>query len=244
MKDRRIFGLIGGLVMSVASANIYAEEPNANDFTIPAPDPIPYDCGDIHSGARGYGPFDYTNYEDFTTKLPLVEANHFTSDVEALIKGITDYVLFDIDYTLRVFPNHHRALASISKYEFVVPDAHEWLSGGRTIAIECYFVSAVKFKPTDGTVRLIYGSYLHRKGMVEARNELLKQAEIQYNAALKLLPNSAEAHYNLGLYYYDTNRLSQAVMHGHKAYELGFPLEGLKDMLIKRGVWDKTISQN
>ena len=238
MKDMRKFGLS---ILLAASLNVYAEYEVANNgyVSIPAPTTLPYECGDFKVG---YGPFDYTNYDHYTTKLELVESAHFTREVEALIEGKSSFLLGDLDYTLRHFPNHHRALASVSKYEFQVEGAAEKLENH--IAIDCYFENAMIFKPTDGVVRLIYGTYLHRKGMVERRKELLDLAQMQYNYALQLMPESAETHYNLGLFYYDINKMSLAVMHGNKAYQLGFPLQGLKDKLKKKGVWDKTVSQN
>jgi len=147
----------------------------------------------------------------------------------------------DIDFTLRLFPNHHRALVSMSNLEFQVDNAEEQLS--RNIEIECYFQHAVIFRPMDGIVRLIYGTYMHKKGMAERRKEFLERAEIQYNIALQLMPDSAEVHYNLGLFYYDINKMNLALMHGNKAYELGFPLEGLRDKQKRKGVWDTTVSQ-
>lgn len=237
MKDMRNFGL--GILLA-ASLSVHAEEATKGDYvSIQAPTALPYECGDF---SVGYGPFDYTNYDHFTNKLEIVESAHFTREVEALIEGKSSFLLGDLDYTLKRFPNHHRALVSISKYEFQVEGAAQKLE--KHIPIDCYFVNAMIFKPTDGIVRLVYGTYLHRKGMVERRKELLDMAQMQYNDALQLMPGSAEAHYNVGLFYYDINKLNLAVMHGHKAYELGFPLQGLKDKLKKKGVWDKTVSQN
>tara|TARA_R110002049_G_scaffold147342_1_gene310153 strand:+ start:123741 stop:124379 length:639 start_codon:yes stop_codon:yes gene_type:complete len=190
-------------------------------------------CGALEND---YGPFDYTNYEDYTTKLPVVEQYHFNHDVEALIKGLSDKIYGDLQYVLWTFPNHHRALVSLSKYEFEVDNAHELLLEEQ-YGVDCYFQRAIAFKPTDGVVRLIYATYLHKKGYFD-------RAEKQYNEALSLDPNSAEVHYNLGLFYVDRNQLGLAVKHGHRAYELGYPLLGLKNKLINKGVWDKTISQN
>ncbi|MFK8027433.1 MAG: tetratricopeptide repeat protein [Gammaproteobacteria bacterium] len=190
-------------------------------------------CGALENA---YGPFDYTNYEHFTNKLPVVEQHHFSHEVEALLSGMSDNIYGDLQYTLLAFPNHHRALVSISKFEFEVEGAREMLLEEK-YDVDCYFRRGIAFKPTDGTVRLIYATYLHKKGFYD-------QAEKQYNEALILIPDSAEVHYNLGLLYADRNKLGLAVKHGHKAYELGYPLNGLKNKLIKKGVWDKTVSQN
>ena len=60
---------------------------------------------DLHNA---FGPFDYrTATKD---KLKLVESYHFTPKVESLIGGQSGTLGADIDYTLRAFPNHPRAL--------------------------------------------------------------------------------------------------------------------------------------
>ena len=235
MKHKKVSGLFIFWMALIGVQQSFAEDSYATEGVAT----LPYVCGDFKVG---YGPFDYTNYDHFTTKLEIVESAHFTREVEALIEGKSSFLLGDLDYTLKHFPNHHRALTSLAKYEFHVEGAKEKLE--KHFPLDCYFQNAMIFKPTDGVVRLIYAAYLHRKGMVESRKELLETAQIQYTNALQLMPDSAEVHYNLGLFYYDMNKLNLAVMHGHKAYELGFPLPGLKDKLIKKGVWEKTLSQN
>lgn len=194
---------------------------------------LPIECGTL---TTHYGPFDYTNYQDYSQRLGIVEAEHFTHEIETLIKGKTDVILGDIDYTLKAFPNHHRALASISNFEFQVEDAAmqiELVGMGP----ECYFKRAIAFKPLDGVVRLIYGAYLHRKNNLEGASK-------QYAKALKIHPQSAEVHYNIALMYLDSGKTDLAVEHGHKAYELGYPLQGLKEKLVKKGLWGRTVSQN
>jgi hypothetical protein len=70
---------------------------------------VPTACGPL---ANGYGPFDYRTDRTGTT-LSIVEDNHFTPAVEQLISGITGSLGAELDYTLRAFPNHHRALLSL-----------------------------------------------------------------------------------------------------------------------------------
>jgi len=188
-------------------------------------------CGSLDND---YGPYDYTNYEHYTELLPVVERYHFSHNIEALTKG--DNILGDLRYTLLAFPNHHRALVSLSKYEFEYEGAREGLLEA-DYDVECFFRRAVAFKPMDGVVRLIYATYLHKKGYFDLAGK-------QYNEALVLNPNSADVHYNAGLFYIDSNRLNLAVKHGRRAYELGHRLLGLKNKLIKKGVWDETVSQN
>ena len=101
-------------------------------------------CGPIENA---YGPYDYRTDRD---KLPIVEGAHFTPEVEALVRGRTGLVGGDIDYTLRAFPNHHRALVSMMKLGErmkapQVPGAH--------YSVECYFDRALRFKPNDTACR-------------------------------------------------------------------------------------------
>src|ERR1039457_1952950 len=68
-------------------------------------------CGEL---ANAYGPFDYRN-SAFASNLYLIERAHFTPEVEQGVKGNAGYIGQDLDYTLRAFPNHHRALATMAK---------------------------------------------------------------------------------------------------------------------------------
>lgn len=231
MKQEQNFmrAVLLGLALSLGS-NVLAQNESVSETS------LPHECG-ILNPAGQYGPYDYTNYSHYVELLPIVEVNHFTPEVEQLIAGESDTIYGDLAYTLRAFPNHHRALLALTKYESQVDNAFAKEKVGRNYSIDCFFRRGVVFAPTDGVVRLIYATYLHQQGKLEL-------AKSQYESALKINPNSSEVHYNIGLLYYDTNELGLAVSHGRKAYELGYPLPGLKNKLIKKGVWDNTISQN
>jgi tetratricopeptide (TPR) repeat protein len=91
----------------------------------------------------------------------------------------------------------------------------------------------MQFNPRDGMVPLIYGIHLHK---VRKLDEALKL----YKAAEKLEPRASEVHYNLGLLYVDKKDYRQAVLHAKKAYQLGYPLPGLRNKLISLGVWTES----
>jgi len=181
-------------------------------------------CGNLNNDI---GPFDYTDPLHVQTYLTNIERKYFTTRVETLQHGETKDLASDLDNTLRAFPNHHRALYAMSRYQLttVRPPTAKYLSAA------CYFERAIKFKPTDGIVRLIYGIYLHKSGDTET-------ALIRYQEAEKLSPNSADVQYNLGLLYVDLKQYKKAKAHAVKAYKLGHPLPGLKNKLKKLGVWN------
>jgi tetratricopeptide (TPR) repeat protein len=176
---------------------------------------------------QGFGPFDYTNTQQVRTKLGIVEAHHFTPEVEQLIRGKSGSIASDLDYTLRAFPNHHRALFSLIRY---VTESREWGRYEKKPATppECYLQRAMRFRPEDGNVYLLYGLYLHRL-------DRQAEAEEQYRRAVELMPRSAEAHYNLGILLVDMERYAEAKPVAAKAYELGYPLSGLRRMLSDAG---------
>jgi len=169
-----------------------------------------FGCGELENA---YGPYDYTDPVKRRDNLPIVEQFHFTRSVESLSSGRSSSVIGDLDYTLRAFPNHHRALYAMARYQL----EHPVQSGGRWYTIDCYFDRAIRFRPEDGTVHLIYGIYLARKG---DRQDALEQ----YGEALSLLPDSAEVHYNMGLLYVEMGDFGKAREHAAKAYALGYPL--------------------
>jgi tetratricopeptide (TPR) repeat protein len=168
---------------------------------------------------------------DYRTATPAQKANvesvHFTADVESLRRGATGTLGADLSFTLLAFPNHPRALLAMMK---LGERAKTETPRGARYSVACYFDRAARFAPDDGTVRVLYGIYLSKKG---DKNEALKQLE----AASKLVGNDPNLHYNLGLAYFDLKDYDRALLHAQQAYKLGFPLPGLRDKLKKAGKW-------
>lgn len=183
-------------------------------------------CGELR-GAAIFGPYDYLNRFNLKHQLDLVEAGHFTPDIENLVRGRTGTIGADLNYTLFAFPNHHRALNSLAKLSIRDKAVH---IKGLKYPVECYFERAIRFRSDDGIVRMIYGGYLSKVGKP---NQAIEQLEI----AVKLQPDNATAHYNLGLLYFDKKDYSKAKMHAESAYALDFPLPGLRNKLKNAGKW-------
>ncbi len=59
----------------------------------------------------------------------------------------------------------------------------------------------------------------------------------QHQAAAVQAGDDANVHYNLGLAYVDLKQYDKALLSAHKAYQLGFPLMGLKNRLQRAGAW-------
>lgn len=178
-----------------------------------------------------YGPFDYTNPEHVRTNLGIVEQYHFNADVENLRRGMTTDVAGDLAYTLRVFPNHHRALNAMARLwrrDLSRGETPRGISASQTP--EYWFEKAMQFAPHDGAVPLLYGIHLHTKKKLD---EALKY----YKIAEQILPDSGDVQYNLGLLYFEKKDYRLAKLHAEKAYNLGYPLPGLRNKLIDAGVW-------
>ena len=178
-------------------------------------------CGDLKNG---YGPFDYRTNR---AQLPVVEEHHFTPEIEALIRGNTGSIGGDLNYTLRAFPNHPRALLAMMRLgeKLKTPEPY-----GSHYSIECWFDRAVRFRPDDVIVRMLYSTYLGKQGRVADANKEL-------GIAAAYAKDNAFTHYNIGLHYFDLKNYDQALVEAHKAIALGFPRTALRDRLQSVGKW-------
>jgi hypothetical protein len=188
---------------------------------------------------HGYGPFDYRSATK--EQLVTVEGAHFFPNVENLRKDTfhpnRGYVVIpgaEIDYTLRAFPNHHRALMAASRLSLT---EHSDRPTGLKTSVDCYFKSALEFIPDDSYVFMIYGVHLAKKGKSKEALEYLDKANSMGN-------DSANLNYNLGLVYFQLKRYDDALQSAHKAYAAGFPLVGLRNMLMRAGKWKDIVQDN
>jgi tetratricopeptide (TPR) repeat protein len=193
-------------------------------------------CGALDNG---FGPFDYRadhyrpapgDLQSHKEKLRLVESVHFPRDVELLLGGSRNgagTLWGDLDYVLRAFPNHHRALASSLRW---YERTRQSTPTGMTRPLECVFERAIRFRPDDTVARLFYATYL-------LRNERRADAVLQIDTARKYAGDNAFAHYNVGLLYADANAYDQALEQAHKAMDMGLGLTLLAQRLKAAGRW-------
>ena len=190
-------------------------------------------CGSPERTDGGYGAYDYTDPSDYRTKLPIVEIHHFNPRVEHLKGGAKEDFsgpVGDLSYTLRAFPNHHRALSAMMRLSLKEnrPKPHS-----SPYSIECWLDRAIRWRPKDGMVRMIYGNYLSSP-KIKRFNEAISQ----YEMADRLMKNKTNLYYNMGLLYFNLKDYAKARDYARKAYAGGFPLNGLKDLLAKAGKWE------
>ena len=209
------------------------------------------DCGDPYDarGSGGGGPFDF-NDATKTREIRRVVDTHFTPYTEEiLVYGSTNRIAVkreerhsgrnlyvgNVDYTLRAIPNHPRALYASAVWQLRL--RNESLSEFQRLqrawnfrSSECYFVRAKMFRPQDHMVYMVYAMYQSKAGNFDVALQ-------NYKDAARLAPESAEVHYNLGLLYLDLKQYANARESASKAYELGYPLPGLRDELTRLGKW-------
>jgi len=196
-----------------------------------------FDCGPL---TQQYGPWDYADPSnsvptgaDPMGAIKRVENVHFQPGMEAL-----DFKSFSIDrltkefsYTLQLLPNNPRALLAMSKLEK--------RAGGKLpqsgvtptlpkITADCFFDRAIRFRPDDKAVRMVYGIHLHQRGR-------LKEALREYESAEALGEASGNFYYNLGLLHADMKNWDKAYEYGVKAEIGGLMLPGLRGKLEKAG---------
>ncbi|MCW8886635.1 MAG: hypothetical protein OQK12_15520 [Motiliproteus sp.] len=173
-------------------------------------------------GPQAYGPYNYNNPIHRRGPLNLVEKAHFTIAEARLIprhNGNIRHMLSDIDYTVRAFPNHHRALYSLIQYKL----KYDKKFSMETPA-ECYIFRAINFKKKDPILYLLQGILLHR-----FKN--YKESLIYYKKSESLGNKSAELFYNMGLAYYKIKKIEDAKKYAKKAKSLNYPLTSLYQKL-------------
>ena len=139
------------------------------------------DCPPSIQTSGQFGPFDYNNPDNKGQRLNLVESAHFTPEVESLIRGHSSYIGSDLDYTLRAFPNHPRALNAMARLAIQEKTP---TPRGAHFSVECYFSRAIEFTPSDPIPYLLYGNYL-------AKNSREQEALEKYQQAEKIDPQNA-----------------------------------------------------
>lgn len=185
-------------------------------------DPV---CGGL---ANAHGPFDYRMVTQ--EEKDLVENVHFNPQEMMLTtsQGRTDSLIWgEFDYTLRAFPNNPRALAAVDRLSQILQSEKPVRA---RYSANCYFLRAIKFTPDDANVRLLYGFYLIRRNKVA-------EALVQLAEAEKWSPDDRNVFYNMGLAYFKAKEYEKSREYAEKAYALGFPLPGLRNMLERAGKW-------
>lgn len=182
-------------------------------------------CGPVW-GTRHHGPFDYrkaSKYERLN-----VENFHFTAAVEVQLRGKTNqHPGPDINYTLRAFPNHHRALNAATRLAVRdrkdQPEGMEW-------PVECYFERALRFVKDDFVVHSLYAHWL-------VQRKRTQDAEQQLKLSLGLAGDNPLSHFSIGLIYFEMGLFDQASAQARLAQSLGWARTDLIDKLKAAGQW-------
>ncbi len=216
-KGRRSLALIGAAAALSAAGAAFAQDDGSA-------------CGSL---ANSFGPFDYRTQRG--ESLQLVESAHFTAPIETLVRGRSGGAspAGDLDYTLRAYPNHHRALISVMRYGEKSKSPHP---RDLRYSVECYFDRATRFKPDDAIVRMIFATFL---GASQRAPEAMKQLE----QATSLAKDNPFTHYNIGLIYLDMKVYDKALAQAHTAYGMGFTHPDLKNGLVAAGKWSDPPAQ-
>lgn len=181
-------------------------------------------CGALYIRGQ-YGPFDFRTDLD---KIDIVTSYHFTPVVEALIRGSTTVLPGpDISYTLASIPNHPSALLAMMR---LGEKEKTPKPSGSKYSVECWFIRALKFRPDDQIVRMIYTQFLSKNNR---KPEAMQQLAFVLNSA----NDNAFTYQNVGLLYFDLGEYQQALTQAHKAIALGLDRPDLRDKLQAIRQW-------
>lgn len=232
MRRRAVILQVAGSVMALTAAAVCA----ARTQRAPQAQTTESSIADIQcqSIALINDPSDYRDRDSTAAmrwSIQDIYRNHLYPAVERMRHGeYSEPVMADLNFLLRHWPNHLPALEALIQYA---------AGGGKPYGFEapyCYFLRASEFAPQDIGVALLEGYYFWQKGDTERAIEA-------YKAALRIDPNSLDAHYNLGLLYFRAGDYGKAVANARLAYAGGYPLPGLKSMLQRSGHWPEPKSR-
>lgn len=196
-----------------------------------------------------FGPFDYYDTRTTPTKAyALVESAHLGPKTQLMLRqGDKCGYWGDLDYTLRAFPNHPKALTMMA--QFLKTNVACSIAGpasgssstldlvdqiehggweGRTM--EYYFETAIRYRPQYTETRVLYARALAGAGKHDDAVKRLQET-------LKQDPRSSAAHYELGVLLLAKGDKQSALQHARKAYQLGKPPAALREQLVAAGVW-------
>ena len=179
-------------------------------------------CGSLKNG---YGPFDYRTAGP--DQKALVENAHFTPGVESLTRGKTGAFGGDLRYTLIVFPNHPRALLAMERLvekERANPARDAWYT------IECFYERALRFRPDDHVIRLLYVNFLVKR---KDTDNALKQLDYVTEST----QDNPFAQFNAGMLYMDMKLYEKALAQAHRVIAMGYERRELRDRLAAAGQW-------
>jgi Tfp pilus assembly protein PilF len=181
--------------------------------------------------AQGEGDKDYYHANDRNEDaqaLRNVEQYHLEQGVSKMKAGQYSGAHADFAFMLGYFPNHPQALALMSELCDL-----KWKDFRKDFQcdMESRFERAIARNPNASPTFLVYGLHLQRVNR-------LPQAIESYKKSIALYPESANAHYNLGLAYFDAKQFDLANRHANLSYALGMRLPGLRDKLMRAGKWN------
>lgn len=185
---------------------------------------LPAGCGGLKNH---YGPFDYRVHRGST--LDIVDSHHFTPKVEMLIRGSTGSIGQDLSYTLRAYPNHHRALLSAERYAERMQTAQP---RDMEFTIECYYQRALAWKPDDSIARLLYARYLFKAQRTDDAKAQLNYVSAQRGVAPFTI-------YNVGMVALEFKAYELAIAAARRASAEGFEGRGLIEQLAAQGQWSE-----
>ena len=163
-----------------------------------------------------------------TELLRGVDKYHVTLVTEKLRTHQYESAYGDLAFTFRYFPNHPQGLVLLMQL------CERWQSAQcAPSTVLDVFEMAIAANPNVAATYVAQGIYLYRLKRFSA-------AIASLDKALTIDHDSLNAHYNLGLLYFDTKQYELANAHAQRAYQLGAPVPGLREKLVRAGKW-KTI---
>lgn len=171
----------------------------------------------------GQSTFEYIHH--YCAGLTMLSRARYESNPQKKASILSD-ARSEIDFTFQRIPE-----TSLIYTTVLITYARLEQEAKQFDAAKSYAERAISIDPHDPTAYIVLALQYRAQGDLESAKQVLDKG----NAALE--EGSAEIHYNLGLILLELGETQDAVSHAERAYDLGYPLMGLKNKLIEKRLW-------
>jgi tetratricopeptide (TPR) repeat protein len=183
--------------------------------------------GDIESAQRMLGDEVFLHVHHYCSGAALVGRAKQQPNAQQK-KFLYSTALSDLNYVAERIPHSSPVIAKVN---FSLAEAYNGL-GDRTTALDL-LKESVETNPENPASHIALGLFLRaNKDLPGARNAFEHGIEAVGEDA------SAELNYDLALVLLELKENERAAKFARKAYELGYPLPGLRNKLIRMGLWE------
>lgn len=173
--------------------------------------------------AVGRTTFEYVHH--YCAGLALLNRSKFSPQGNEKASMLSD-AFQEVNFTLQRIPETSPIYSSVLAVTARIQQEQKKFDSAKQ-----YLERAISIAPDDPSAYILLSLLYREQGDLQLAMQTLEQGNTVTNGV------SADIQYNLGLIALETGKLDSATKHAKAAYDLGYPLPGLKNKLIAKNAW-------